>query len=216
MFELLWDYREPLWNGFLITLQLVVLSSLVSLPLALLVALGRLSRHRWLRGICLVYIELFRSTPLLVLFVIFFYTLGGVAASLGLSAFWIAVAGLILNESAYLADSYRGVIASVPVGQWRAAAAFGLSKRQAMIRVVLPQALTPALPLSVNAVVYILKSSSLASLITVQELVGSAYLLIYKTFKPFEVFTGVLIIYVILAVFIAYIPRFIRRKARAQ
>ena len=131
------------------------------------------------------------------------------------SAFWIAVVGLILNESAYPPTATEASSAPSPSASG-AAAAFGLSKRQAMTRVILPQALAPALPLSVNAIVYLLKSSALASLITVHELVGSAYLLIYRTFQPFEVFTGVLIIYVILAVFIAYIPRLIRRKARAQ
>jgi len=215
MFESIWEHRGLLLEGLGATLLMVLLSALISLPVGALVAMARLSPNRLVRAVSLVYIEVFRSIPVLVLMIALFYALGRNLQDLGINAFWTAVIALSLNESAYLGDAYRGLLGAIPDGQWRAAASFGFTRAQAYRRIIIPQALAASVPQSVNGVIYLLKSSALASLITVHELVAKAYSVMYQTFQPFEVLFGVLIIYVIVATVIAYIPSFMKGRVNA-
>jgi His/Glu/Gln/Arg/opine family amino acid ABC transporter permease subunit len=196
-----------LLEGLWLTVQLVAVSAFASAVLALLVAVARTSRHRWVRWSAATYTEVFRSIPVLVLLVGFYYGLGPYLAPYGVTAFWMAVVALTLNESAYLAEAYRGILYSIPIAQWQAAVSLGLSKSQTLRYVVLPQFYPASLPQLTNASVYLIKSSALASLISLQELVAMGYRVVFQTFEALQVFTIVLIMYLAFASLIAYTAR---------
>ncbi len=132
-------------------------------------ALSLLRRYagRWAGGLATAYVELFRGTPLLLQLYVLYY---GLAPVLPLDAFTAAVVGLGMNYAAYEAELYRAGMEAVPIGQTEAALALGMSRRLALRRIVLPQALRVALPGVANDFIALLKDSSLVSVITVVEL----------------------------------------------
>jgi len=162
--------RPQLWLFARATAVTVAISSLamaVAVAGGLLLSLARRYGGRPLRFAAGVYVEVFRGTPVLLqLYVLYF----GLAPVLRLDAFTAAVLGLGLNYAAYEAELYRAGLEAVPVGQTEAALALGMSRRQALRRVVLPQALRVALPGIANDFIALLKDSSLVSVITVVEL----------------------------------------------
>jgi His/Glu/Gln/Arg/opine family amino acid ABC transporter permease subunit len=212
MIQAAWDNHSILLQGLWTTLELLAASMLLSIPIAVLFGIGRLSSRRLLRGVALVYVEVFRSLPVLVLLIGIYYGLGRQISALGVNAFWVAVICLTLNESAYLADSFRAVLVALPLGQWRAAASLGMTKRQTYLKVILPQTVAAMLPQCVNASIYLLKSSALASLITVQDLMANAYTVMFTSFQPFNILLDVLIAYLVITLLINGAFRLTRRR----
>src|SRR5207237_2482846 len=142
------------------------------MPLAiaagLCVALGRLYGPRPVRGLLAVYVEVLRGTPLMFqLFTIFFVL---PAFGLKIGAFWAGVLGLAINYSAYEAEIYRAGLRAIPVGQLEAALALGMSRWQALRRVVIPQAVRIVIPPVTNDFIALFKDTSVCSVITITEL----------------------------------------------
>jgi polar amino acid transport system substrate-binding protein len=153
------------------TLVVSTLAMALAIPLGLLLAMARLFGGRALAALAAGYVELFRGTPVLLqLYVLYF----GIAEIVRLGPVEAAVLGLALNYAAYEAEVYRGAITAVPRGQLEAALALGMTLRQALRRVVLPQAARVALPAVTNDYIALLKDSSLVSVITVVELTKRA------------------------------------------
>ncbi|MCW5251430.1 MULTISPECIES: amino acid ABC transporter permease [unclassified Streptomyces] len=198
-------------NGLATTLALIALSSAATIVLAVPIAVGRLSERRIVRGLTRAYVETFRSIPLPVLLAGLYFGLGPHFEKIGVSAFGLAVLGLVLNESAYLAEVYRSLIRSVRIGQWRAAASLGLTRLQALRHVIIPQVTGPAAPQTANGIIYIIKGSALASLITVPELTMYATRLVVETFQPLQVYLLVAVFYLALTVPVAYLTRAVSR-----
>ena len=153
-------------RGALMTLLVSTGAMALAAPLGLGLALARLylPRGRWLAG---AYVELFRGTPVLLQLYVLYY---GLAPVLRINAIGAAILGLGLNYAAYEAEIHRAGIAAVPVGQVEAALSLGMTRRLALRRIVLPQALRVALPGVANDFIALLKDSSLVSVITVVEL----------------------------------------------
>ncbi|RNL62517.1 amino acid ABC transporter permease [Nocardioides marmoriginsengisoli] len=154
-------------DGVVVTAEVVTLAILVAAPLALTVALARVSRFKLVRGAALVYVEFLRGTSALVqLFWVYF-----VLPELGfaISAFVAGFVVLGVNASAYAAEVIRGAILAVPRPQLEAAGVLGLSTTTTMSRVVLPQAWPVMLPALGNVAIDVLKASALVSLITVSD-----------------------------------------------
>ena len=184
-----------LLGGAVLTLQLVLLSLFFGAFLSVGVALLRLSGSPILSVPAYAYVFVFRGTPLLVqIFLIYFgvaqfeVVRDSVLWEFLKEPFWCAILALTLNTGAYASEIVRGGIQSVPRGQIEAARACGMGRSTAFRRVIFPQALRQALPGYSNEVILMVKSSSLASTITLMDITGIAERLISRTFAPIEIF----------------------------
>ena len=171
-----------LWGGFLTTLAIFGLTLLFSLPLGLLVAVLKMSRFRAIRYPVSFYISLMRGTPLLLQIVaIYFgsYYLSEYSGmQLSFDRFPAVIAAFSINYAAYFAEIFRGGIQSISRGQYEAAAMLGLSRRQTFFRIILPQVIKRIVPASANEVITLVKDTSLARIIALQEIIwaGQSFL----------------------------------------
>jgi polar amino acid transport system substrate-binding protein len=151
---------------------MTVLLSIAAFPLAIalgiLIALGRKYGPRWLAWPLGLYVEVLRGTPLMLQLFVLFYVLPNLG--LRLDAFFAAVLGLAINYSAYEAEIYRAGLQAVPQGQMEAAQALGMSRKLALRRIVLPQAVRIVIPATTNDFIALFKDTSVCSVITVVEL----------------------------------------------
>ncbi len=194
-------FLEYLGNGYLLrgalttlwlTVAAIVGGLLVGGPLALL----RLAPQRWLSVPARTYIWVFRGTPLLVQLIIIFTGLPQLG--LKLSVVQSALLGLVLNEAAYLAEIVRAGILGVPSGQANAGRALGLSSAQVMTYIVMPQAVRIVIPALGNSVNGLLKTTSVTSVISMEELLRSTQILIQERFLVLELFTVAALYYLLM------------------
>ncbi|HIC83059.1 MAG TPA: amino acid ABC transporter permease [Candidatus Marinimicrobia bacterium] len=199
-----WDwggFYEYLFNGFLLqgavtTLWLTIASILGGLVMGCLIAMLRLAPVYWLSSFAKGYIWIFRGTPLLVQLIII-YT-GLPQLGIRLSVVESALTGLILNEAAYLAEIIRGGILGVSTGQTYAGRALGLNSFQLMVYIVFPQATRIIIPALGNSVNGLLKTTSITSVISMEELLRSTQLLIQEKFLVLELFTVAAMYYLLM------------------
>jgi His/Glu/Gln/Arg/opine family amino acid ABC transporter permease subunit len=199
-------------GGLLVTVELVVFTALFTIMLSAVLAICSLSPWRLVRALAGLYVDLMRSIPLLALLMFLDYGLGRIAAGLGVSAFWLVVAGLTMSESAYLGEIYRGGLLAIPESQWEAAASLGLRWPSIVGRVVLPQALPAAIPSTLNLLIGIIKDSSLASLVAVGEVTLVATILVSQTFEPMQVYLVLALLYLILIVPLSLLARWVEAR----
>jgi polar amino acid transport system permease protein len=200
----MWDWEaflHYLWSPYLlkgagISLALAVAAMLLGLVCGLIAALMRMSPRRIISGPASFYVWVMRGTPVLVQLIIIYTGLPQIGITLGVIA--SAVIGLGLNEGAYLAEIIRAGISAVPKGQFEAARAIGLGRWQMMRLVVLPQAIRIIIPRLGNAFNGLMKTSSLASVISMEELLRRTELLIQVQFKVLEIFVDAAIYYLIM------------------
>ncbi len=165
-----------LTTGLLTTLEIFVLTLVLSLPLGLLVAFGRMSRIGIVRWLVKIYISIMRGTPLMLqLMVVYFgpYYIFHVSIT-NEYRFYAVIIGFVLNYAAYFAEIYRGGIASMPAGQYEAAQVLGFGKSQTFMRIILPQVAKRILPSVTNEVITLVKDTSLAMVISVSEMFTAA------------------------------------------
>ncbi|MBQ8970655.1 MAG: amino acid ABC transporter permease [Lachnospiraceae bacterium] len=165
-----------LLDGSFTSIMIFFLTLIFSLPLGLIVALGRLSKNRILSTIVKVYISIMRGTPLMLqLMVVFFgpYYLFGIKIKTSYR-FTAVIIGFVLNYAAYFAEIYRGGIESIPKGQYEAAELLGYSRTQTFLRIIFPQVVKTVLPSVTNEVITLVKDTSLAFVIAVSEMFTEA------------------------------------------
>lgn len=165
----LMEFLPFMLKGAVVTIELFALTIVISLPLGLPIALGSNSRIKPLSIICKIYVWIFRGTPLL-LQLFFFYFFFPLVLNIQMNAFVTVVLTYVLNYAAYFAEIYRGGINSIDRGQYEAAHALGLSKRQTMGDIILPQTMKAILPPVVNETITLVKDTALASSLPVIEL----------------------------------------------
>jgi His/Glu/Gln/Arg/opine family amino acid ABC transporter permease subunit len=201
----IWENRALIWEGLLNTIALS--SAALALALVLGAILGTLgsAQSTISRRAVALYVELTRNVPLLIHMYVWYMAL----AFLRLPAFACAVLGLTLYSSAYVAELVRTGIASVPRGQGQAAIATGLSPLQAHLYVVYPQALRIIAPSLASLSSQLIKDSSLASVIAVAELTYQAGAIEGQTFRTFEVYTAISVLYLALVVFVTQLLMFV-------
>ncbi|QCB98977.1 amino acid ABC transporter permease [Arthrobacter sp. PAMC25564] len=171
--DLVWSSLGPiLMGGITGTIPLALASFGLGLLLALLIALMRLSRNPVLAAIARIYISVIRGTPLLVQLFVIFYGLPSIGITI--SPWPSAIIAFSLNVGGYAAEVIRAAILSVPKGQWEAGHTIGMSRRQALVRIILPQAARVSVPPLSNTFISLVKDTSLASLILVTELFRQA------------------------------------------
>ncbi|PYE54847.1 amino acid ABC transporter permease [Deinococcus yavapaiensis] len=200
------DVLNALWQGTRVTLGLTVLASVFGLGLGLVAALGRLSRLGPLRLLAGIYIEIFRGTPLLVQLFFLFFALPQLT-KVTLPPFQTAVIGLSLFAGAYAAEVIRAALLSVPRGQAEAASALGLKPTQVLRLVLVPQAARIAVPGLGNQFIGLLKDSSLASVITVTELLLTTRGIVSSNYQPVPMYFAVGVIYFVLSNAAAWVFR---------
>lgn len=199
-----------LLKGAYYTLLITVVSMFFGLIIGLITAVARLKGNRFLRMIARVYVSIIRGTPPLVQIFIVYYGLVDYGIEFGpLTAACIA---LSINIGAYVSEAFRGAIESVPKGQMEAAIATGMTERQAMRRIVIPQAVRYAIPPLGNTFVGMLKETSLVSGIAVTELMRSAQLLVsqYYVYMPF--YLAIAVMYWIMSTFFTFILHKIEKR----
>lgn len=190
---LLSSFLPLLKAGLMFTVPLTILSFLLGTIIAFAVAIVRISGIKPLNAIAAFYVWIIRGTPLLVqLFIIFF---GLPSIGVTLDRMVSAIIGFTLNVGAYSSETIRAAILSVPKGQWEAAHALGLSKRQTLFHVILPQAVKVAIPPLSNSFISLVKDTSLAAAITVTELFQVAQQITARTYEPLWLYTEAAFIY---------------------
>lgn len=185
-----------LLQGAFVTLGLTVAAIAGGLVVGCLLSFLRLSSYNWMVAIAKGYIWIFRGTPLLVQLIII-YT-GLPQLGIKFSVLESALLGLVLNEAAYLAEIIRGGILGVSPGQSSAARALGLNSAQTMMYVVLPQAIRIIIPALGNSINGLLKTTSITSVISMEELLRKTQILIQEKFLVLELFAVAALYYLLL------------------
>ncbi|WP_342358713.1 amino acid ABC transporter permease [Terrarubrum flagellatum] len=191
-----WSYFTNVYllEGALVTLGLTLATLVLGMMLALALVLLRLSKWSAFSGFAVFYVWLFRGTPLLVQLIIIYTGLPQLGF-VRLSVVQSALLGLVLNEAAYLSEILRAGILSVPRGQRDAAMALGLNRWKSFTLVTLPQAMRVIIPALGNSVNGLLKTTSIASVISMEELLRRGQILMQQRFEVLEVFVCIAIIY---------------------
>lgn len=205
------DYLFNLYilGGVATTVWLTLAAIAGGMVLGTVLALARLSSHAWLNGPAHFYIWLFRGTPLLVQLIII-YT-GLPQMGLKLSVIESALLGLILNEAAYLAEIIRGGIQSISTGQTNAARAMGFTGPQTLRYIVMPQAMRLIMPTLGNSINGLLKTTSVTSVISMEELLRRTQVLIQEKFMVLELFLVAALYYLLLTTLWDFVQRRIER-----
>jgi len=185
-------------SGLIKTFEVTVLSIFFAPFIGLLVGLGRISRISFINRLCTVYVEVIRGIPLLVQLFYIYYALAKFVKIMDISA---AVIAMAICYGAYIGEIFRAGIQSIPKGQMEAALALGMSRSQAIYRIILPQTIKVVLPPIGNEFIALLKDSSLVSILAVSDLLRRGREYASTSFYYFETYTMVAIIYLILTLF---------------
>ena len=188
-------WQDIIFNGLRITLQFAAVAVLMGVLLGTIVAILKMSRSKIVRFLITVYIEVIRGTPILLQLFIFVFALPQVLPALNLTTpQWTAVA-LSINSSAYVSEIIRSGIQSVDKGQTEAARSLGLSSGQAMLRIILPQAVRNILPTLGNEFIMMIKETSLASTFFIGDLMTKYKTIQGATYIAFETLLIIGLIY---------------------
>jgi len=185
-------------DGILITLEVTVMSIACSLVVGLITGIGRISRITIINRIATVYVEIIRGIPLLVQIFYIYYALGKI---IQVPDIFAAVIAMTVCYGAYLGEIFRAGIQSIHKGQMEAAIALGLTRAQALRRIILPQTIRVVLPPLGNEFIALLKDSSLVSILAVSDLLRRGREYASKTFNYFEAFTVVALVYLVMTLF---------------
>jgi len=195
------------------TFEVSIAAQVLALVLGLLVALLRLQQVRPLRWVAVAFIEIFRSVPLLVLLIWIYYGLP-IVIGLDFSPFTAGVIGLGLLYGANLAEVFRAGLQAVPAGQSEAAYTLGLGRFRTGLLIVIPQAVRIVIPALGNSFVNMLKDATLVSVLGLAEIMRTAQTIVAETFRPFEVYTFVAVVYLVLTIILGRVlDRIERRKS---
>jgi len=200
-----------LMSGLGWTVLLAVCAILVSVTTGLLVSLLSFAKNRGLRAIGRMYVEAFRSIPMLVMVLWVYYGLP-VVLGIELGVFAAGVVALALCDSAFEAEIFRAGIQSIDRGQHEASESIGLTWFDKMRYVILPQAIRRILPPLGNQFVYMLKTSSLVSIIGLTELTRKANELVVTEYRPLEIYTFLILEYLVLIVIVSFLFRKLEQR----
>lgn len=207
---------QNLIRGAGVTLALTSFSFFFGLIGGALVAFALISPYKPLRWICRIYVDFFRGTPMLVQLFMIYFGLPALFQGLGLSfsfdRFPAAVTALSLNVAAYLAEIFRGGIQSIDRGQWEAGESLAMNPIEAMQYVIFPQAFRRILPPLGNEFITLIKDTSLAAVIGFDELFRQGQLIVATTYKAFEVYLAVALVYLIMTSIASWIFKYLEAQ----
>lgn len=196
--------------GLYFTIPLSIITFILGTLLAFLTAIVRISRIKPLILFAKLYLWIFRGTPLLVQLFILFYGLPKLGITL--NPFPAAIIGFTLNVGAYSSEIFRAAILSIQKGQWEAAFSIGMTKSQAMRRVILPQAMRVSLPPLGNSFISLVKDTSLAATITLTEMFQKSQQIVAATYEPLWLYIEVAFIYLIFSTVLSFGQSILERR----
>jgi polar amino acid transport system permease protein len=206
-----WQHRDALVRATGTTILLTIATMVIALPCGIIVAMLRLYAWKPIRALATAYVELFRNLPLILVVFWAFYVLP-ILTGLGLSPLATGLTALALNVTAYNAETFRAGINSIRRGQLDAAMALGMSRAQALRRIILPQASRRILPVLASTWVSLFKDTSLVSVMAVTELAYVAMQIRAQTFRVLEMLTAMAAIYWLLGYPQAKLVDWIQRR----
>lgn len=206
-----------------VTLQLALISMAIAIILGLLIAIIKVKKIPVLRQIAGLYVSIIRGTPIIVQLYIAYFGIPMITKYICMKNGWnyepsstsgmtYAIIALSLNEAAYVAETFRAALLSVGTGQIEAANALGMTYFQALRRIILPETLTIALPNLGNSFIGLIKGTSLAFTCAVVEITAQSKIIGGRTYRYFEVYVSLAIIYWILTVIVEQIIKLIEKK----
>ena len=184
-------------SGITITIYISIISIILAMIIGLVVALPSLSNNKFLSYFNIAYVEIVRAIPLLVLILWIYYGLP-IMTGISFSPFVSGIIALTISESAFQAEIFRAGINSINKGQYEVANSLGMNFWKKMRLVILPQAIKVVLPALDNQFVYVLKMSSLVSIIGIADLTRKANELVVSTYRPLEIYTFLILEYLVL------------------
>ncbi|MBH3341859.1 ABC transporter permease [Pseudomonas mendocina] len=221
--ELIYKYLPKMFEGALLTVELLAVAVIAGLILALPMGIARASKRWYVRALPYGYIFFFRGTPMLVQLFLIYYGLAqfdAVRQSIFWpylrDPYWCAVLTMTLHTAAYIAEILRGAIQAVPPGEIEAARALGMSRTQAMLHIILPRAARIGLPAYSNEVILMLKASALASTVTLLELTGMARTLNARTYVSMEFFFTAALFYLAITFILINLFKLLERWLRVD
>ncbi len=197
--------------GVLITLQITIVALIIATIIGLVVGLINIGKNKILKFIAKFYIDLIRGTPLIVQAFFLYFGMTG-ALNFRILPETAGIIVISLNAGAYMSEIFRGGIQSIDIGQMEAARSLGLSYAKAMIKVILPQAFKNMIPSILNQFIISLKDTSILTVIGVRELTQSGQIIIASTYRSFEIWTMIGVLYFILIFTLSTIFRKIEVK----
>ena len=202
-----------LLSGLTTTIYISVVSIIISMLLGLIVAIPSLAKNKFLTYINICYVEIIRAVPLLVLILWIYYGLP-IMTGISFSPFVSGIIALAISESAFQAEIFRAGINSIKKAQWEAGSSLGLSFFKRLRLVILPQAIKNILPAIGNQFVYVLKMSSLVSIIGIGDLTRKANELVVTTYRPLEIYTFLILEYLVLILIVSFFVRKLERNLK--
>ena len=202
-----------LLSGLTTTIYISVISIIISMLLGLIVAIPSLAKNKFLTFINIGYVEIVRAVPLLVLILWIYYGLP-IMTGISFSPFVSGIIALAISESAFQAEIFRAGINSIKKAQWEAGSSLGLNFFKRLRLVILPQAIKNILPALGNQFVYVLKMSSLVSIIGIGDLTRKANELVVSTYRPLEIYTFLILEYLVLILIVSYFVRRLEKKLK--
>ena len=204
-----WTILQFIPDGILRTFEVTVLSIIFALIIGLFTGLGRISRIKVINRIATIYVEVVRGIPLLVQLFYIYYALGQLIRVPRLAA---AVIAMSVCYGAYMGEIFRAGIQSIPKGQMEAALALGMSRGQAIRKVILPQTFRVILPPVGNEFIALLKDSSLVSILAVADLLRRGREYATRTFEYFQTYTVIALVYLVLTLFFSKLVAIMEAK----
>ena len=202
-----------LLSGLTTTIFISVVSIVISMLLGLIVAIPSLAKSKFLTYINIGYVEIVRAVPLLVLILWIYYGLP-IMTGISFSPFVSGIIALAISESAFQAEIFRAGINSIKKAQWEAGSSLGLNFFKRLRLVIFPQAIKNILPAIGNQFVYVLKMSSLVSIIGIGDLTRKANELVVTTYRPLEIYTFLILEYLILILIVSFFVRKLEKKLK--
>ena len=200
-----------LLSGLTTTIYISIISIVISILIGLLIAIPSLSKNKFLNYLNIGYVEIVRAIPLLVLILWIYYGLP-IMTGISFSPFVSGIIALSISESAFQAEIFRAGINSIKKAQWEAGSSLGLGFFRKLRLVILPQAVKNILPAIGNQFVYVLKMSSLVSIIGIGDLTRKANELVVTTYRPLEIYTFLILEYLVLILIVSYLVRKLEKK----
>lgn len=210
-FELFQECLPSLLSGLYLTIVMAVASIFFAFLIGVILGLFSISSSRTLRSISTAYIYAVRGVPLMILALFLYF---GVSAILGIrfNPVVAAIISLTINASAYMAEIFRGGIQAIDIGQSEAARSLGMSYLKTMHKVILPQAIKIMIPAFLNQFITTLKDTSILSVISVRELTLNGQIIIARNYLPFEVYSYVAVMYLIIITGLSLLTKKLERK----
>ena len=202
-----------LLSGLTTTIYISVVSIIISMILGFVVAIPSLAKNKFLTYINIGYVEIVRAIPLLVLILWIYYGLP-IMTGISFSPFVSGIIALSISESAFQAEIFRAGINSIKKAQWEAGSSLGLNFFKRLRLVIMPQAIKNILPAIGNQFVYVLKMSSLVSIIGIADLTRKANELVTTTYRPLEIYTFLILEYLVLILVVSYFVRKLENKLK--